>query len=227
MSGSTLYGLPDCGLPCWHEIVLIANLTCFLYYVKPTSLHWNDLKFKYYNIFVQTSHDLALPCFSNLNFNHFPFTLASVPVRLPYPSSLTLFPLLACVQYQLKHVCLFAKLCLTLWRPHRYSLPGSSVNGISQARILEWVAMSFSRGSSWPRDRTHISCIGSWILYRWANITCFLKHLLTLFVFPQETFSMVSPAPQFCIKREHFFFFLNLLLTGLSAHLFLFSLHLA
>ena len=38
-------------------------------------------------------------------------------------------------------------------------LPGSSVHGISQARILEWVAISFSRGSSRLRDRTHISCI--------------------------------------------------------------------
>ena len=39
------------------------------------------------------------------------------------------------------------------------SIPGSSVHGISQARILEWVAISSSRGSSWPRDLTHISCI--------------------------------------------------------------------
>ena len=39
------------------------------------------------------------------------------------------------------------------------SPPGSSVHGISQARILEWVAISFSRGSSWPRDQTCISCI--------------------------------------------------------------------
>ena len=39
------------------------------------------------------------------------------------------------------------------------SLPGSSVHGISQARILEWVAMPSSRGSSQPKDRTSISCI--------------------------------------------------------------------
>ena len=47
------------------------------------------------------------------------------------------------------------------------SLPGSSVHGIFQARILEWVAMSSSRGLSRPRDQTGISytsCIGSWIL---------------------------------------------------------------
>ena len=42
---------------------------------------------------------------------------------------------------------------------------GSSVHGISQARILEWVVLSFSRGSSQPRDRIHISCLGRQILY--------------------------------------------------------------
>ena len=49
------------------------------------------------------------------------------------------------------------------------SLPGSSVHGILQARILEWVAISFSRGSSWARDQTHVSCIDKWILYHWAT----------------------------------------------------------
>ena len=45
------------------------------------------------------------------------------------------------------------QLCLTLCDPFNYSLPGSSVHGILQARILEWVAISSSRGSSRPRDR--------------------------------------------------------------------------
>ena len=48
----------------------------------------------------------------------------------------------------------------------------SSVHGISQARILEWVAMPSSRRSSWSRGRTHISCvacISRWILYCWAT----------------------------------------------------------
>ena len=58
-----------------------------------------------------------------------------------------------------------AKLCLILCDPRRDSPPGSSVHGISQARILEWFASSFSRGSSHPRDRTHASCIGKRILY--------------------------------------------------------------
>ena len=58
--------------------------------------------------------------------------------------------------------------CPILCNPLHCSPPGSSVRGISQARILERVAISFSRGSSQPRDRTSISCIGRQILYRWA-----------------------------------------------------------
>ena len=48
--------------------------------------------------------------------------------------------------------CLVSKLCLTLCNPLGYSPPGSSVHGISQARIPEWAAISFSRGCSQPRD---------------------------------------------------------------------------
>ena len=48
--------------------------------------------------------------------------------------------------------------CPTLCDPLDCSPPGSSLHGILQTRILEWIAISFSRGSSWPRDRTRVSC---------------------------------------------------------------------
>ena len=67
------------------------------------------------------------------------------------------------------HACSVAKSCLTLRDPMDCSLPGSSAHGIFQARILEWVAVSFSRGSSQPRDQICISCIDRWILYHCAN----------------------------------------------------------
>ena len=51
-------------------------------------------------------------------------------------------------------VCEVAQLCLTLCDPVDCSPPGSSIHGILQARILEWVAISFSRGSAPPRDQT-------------------------------------------------------------------------
>ena len=52
-----------------------------------------------------------------------------------------------------------AQSCLTLCDPLNCSLPSSSVDGILQARILEWVAVPFSRGFSQPRDETQVSCI--------------------------------------------------------------------
>ena len=52
---------------------------------------------------------------------------------------------------------LVSQSCPALCDPMDYSLPGSSVQGILQARILEWVAISFSRGSSQPRDRTWVT----------------------------------------------------------------------
>ena len=54
--------------------------------------------------------------------------------------------------------------CPTLCNPMDCSPPGSSVHGFLQTRILQWVAMPFSRRSSWPRDQTHISCIGRQVL---------------------------------------------------------------
>ena len=57
--------------------------------------------------------------------------------------------------------CLVTKLCSPLFHPMDCSLPGSSIHGISQARILEWVAISFSTGSSWPGSQTCITCISS------------------------------------------------------------------
>ena len=69
-----------------------------------------------------------------------------------------------------KH-CLVPKSCLTLFDPMDCRLPGSSVRGISQARTLEGIAISFSRGSFWPRDWTHIPCLllGRQVLYHWAQ----------------------------------------------------------
>ena len=51
-----------------------------------------------------------------------------------------------------------AQSCPTLWNPMDCSLPGFSVHGIFQARVLEWGAIAFSRGSSWPMDQTWVSC---------------------------------------------------------------------
>ena len=62
--------------------------------------------------------------------------------------------------------------CPTLGNPLDCSLPGSSVRGLFQARILEWVAISYSRGSSPPRDQSCVSCVSCidrWLLYLCAT----------------------------------------------------------
>ena len=75
------------------------------------------------------------------------------------PSKPTLSPWCMCAQS--------LQSCLTLFDPMDCSPPGFSTHGISQARILEWVAMSSSRGSSWPRDPariSYVSCIDRQVL---------------------------------------------------------------
>ena len=57
----------------------------------------------------------------------------------------------------------------TLCDPMDCSPPGSSIHGILQARTLEWVAISFSRGSSWPRDRTRVSRVVGRCFTIWAT----------------------------------------------------------
>ena len=57
--------------------------------------------------------------------------------------------------------CLVTKLCPTLCDPMDCSLPDFSGHRISQARLLEWVAISFSRGYSWPSGWTHVFCLAS------------------------------------------------------------------
>ena len=59
--------------------------------------------------------------------------------------------------------------CIWLCDPMDCNLPGSSVHGILQARMPEWVVIPFSRGSSRPRDWTHVSYIDRGILYCWAT----------------------------------------------------------
>ena len=88
--------------------------------------------------------------------------------------------LLLRVQWTLKkYISLMQYICVSLsyvqllnpliHDPIAYIPPGSSVHGIFWARILEWVAISSSRGSSQPRDRTCISCTGRQILYHRAT----------------------------------------------------------
>ena len=72
-------------------------------------------------------------------------------------------------------------------------LLGSSIHNISQARILEWVAISFSRGSSQPRDRTQVSCIAGRCFTIWATREQKLLSRVWLFVTPWTLSPWNSP----------------------------------
>ena len=74
-----------------------------------------------------------------------------------------------------------AQSCSTLFNPMDCILPGSSVHGISQARILDWVAIFFSRGYFQPRDGISISCIGRQILYQLATWEAMVASISSIF----------------------------------------------
>ena len=79
------------------------------------------------------------------------------------------------------HICL--QFCPILCNPVDYSSPDSSVHGIPQAIIPEWVAMPSSRGSSQSRDQTcvsYVSCTGRWTLYHERHFSSFAQSCLTL-----------------------------------------------
>ena len=78
---------------------------------------------------------------------------------------------------------LVAQSCLSLCDPMDCSPTGFSVHGILQARILEWVAIPFSRGSSWPRDQTLVSCVAGRFFTTWAFLIN--KYLLIIYYLPE------------------------------------------
>ena len=91
--------------------------------------------------------------------------------------------------------------CATLCDPMDCSLPGSPVPGIFQARVLEWVSISFSRGSSQPRDWTQVSCIAGRRFTLWATREAFMANRWgnngnseTLFYLAPKSLQMVIEA---------------------------------
>ena len=141
----------------YKNMAIIDHIWCFQYLF--TVFSWKDLKlcwlfinqlFVFYFTLLWNSKiwegmwewlDSLIPS----NFFLFPWTALKAGFTL-IPSGVQLF-----------------------FNPMDCSPPGASVHGISQARILEWVAISSSRGSSRPRDQIQASSTGRWILYHWAT----------------------------------------------------------
>ena len=92
-------------------------------------------------------------------------------------------------------VCAYAQSCLTLCSPMDYSPPGSSVHGISQGRILEWVAISYSKESSQPRNRTNPCLLH---LLHWQGGSWPLSHKGS----PLENISWHSEDTQWALGKD-------------------------
>ena len=98
-----------------------------------------------------------MPCFA-LYFYFLHFIIVKWQLVFPFLSSLLI-----------SSISEVAQSCLTPCNPMDCSLPGFSVHGTFQARVLEWVAMPSSRGSPWPRDRTQVSCTAGRFFTAWAT----------------------------------------------------------
>ena len=96
--------------------------------------------------------------------------------------------------------CSVTQLCLTPYDSMGCSPPGSSVHGILQTRILQWVAMPSSRGSSWPRDQTCISCIAGGFFATCSKFWATSHSKYSQERFNQPVFSTVPMT-----QRENFF----------------------
>ena len=93
------------------------------------------------------------------------------------------------ILYHMKVKVLVAQSCPTLCDPMDCSLPGSSVCGILQGRILEWVAIPFFRGSSRLRDQTRVSYIAGRSFTIWATREAHLLPYMDIFGFPYSFLS--------------------------------------
>ena len=123
-------------------------------------------------------------------------------------------PLPIRIKTVLKVKVLVTQSCPTLYGPLNCNTPGFSADGILQTRILEWVAIPFSRGSSWPRDKIQVSCNAAHSLsseppgkpfYKPCSNVTFLIRLTLMILFKLSSSSQLYHPPS-----SAFFFTLHL-----------------
>ena len=114
------------------------------------------------------------------NMYYIPVDIKGAVCQLYLSSEFCTICILGTIQRKCMCTCSITQSCPILHHPINCSLPGLSVLGIFQARTLEWVAISYSRGSFWPRDQTcafYLSFIGRWVLYHCATWEAFIFRL--------------------------------------------------
>ena len=151
-----------------HQLhIIFYTRQTFLYIISYTESHWSTTPPDFEVSRRQASPHL-LGFSSNISSIPESWSPGSVP-RSPSSHCFGVLCLGCCVKcYSLSHV----QPCDSM----NYSPPGSSIHGILQARVLEWAAISFSMGSSPPRDRTQVSCIAAireaWLFSKTHNLKC-------------------------------------------------------
>ena len=193
---------PGCLGVCWVPLPRsnpASGFLCLLPHILHLhpSVHTFDILYAYICKWIDTGTDIFTPymlftvllfSLSNMSWTSFPLKnclilfnymlLVHAVVRLLSHATTCYYMLLYML---LVHAfgtccCSVAKLCPIFFSPVDNSLPGSSVHGFFQARILEWVAISFPKGSSQIRDRNCISCIGRRTLYHCATMEAHSVH---------------------------------------------------
>ena len=161
-------------IPLWSEIQTQSGVLCFIWWFTVWhSAGWNLREYLHVLGMVRTSDtSWAHPMGQALAVQQWPRWHGRCRHRGQVILILqcTEFKLLCCILnlHNVLCVCSVVQLCLTFCDPMNRNLPGSFVHEILQAGILEWMAISSSRGSLLPRDQTcisYVSCIGRWILY--------------------------------------------------------------
>ena len=125
-----------------------------------------------------------------------------IPSSLPGRGNAVYF--YCCLVTRVKAKAIATQLCLTLCNPMDYNLPGFSVHGILQAKILAWVVISFSRGSSQPRGRTWVSGIAGRLFSIWvSSVTKLYPVLCNPMGSRVSGFSVLHCIPQFAQIHVH------------------------
>ena len=112
--------------------------------------------------------------------------------------------------------CVVAKLCPTLCNPMNCSPPGSSVHEIFKARMLKWSAIFSSRGSSWPRDWTHFSClVDSLPLRHYKNLPLLAKFIFHSYFEWRSIYFMFITHFKFSFFPLSLLYFIKLLIISI------------
>ena len=141
-------------------VTLIGTLYCWVWFKRHSVRRWQILH--------------SFPFGRLLISNTFPYIFNSLLIillwaNLCFQLSTSLWDKKIHKSMKVYYVCEVAQSCLTLCNPMDCSLPGSSVHGIFQAIVLEWTAISFSKGSSQLRDQTQVSRIEGRRFNLWAT----------------------------------------------------------